>query len=102
MPVGFEYAMELTYPAEESTTSGLLMAMTQILGVIFTISLGFLNMKLGCFWALSSQAVLLTIGAIINFFVPSNLLLRQEALKMLNSDMRNLDHHRSSRLVYIQ
>ncbi|CAG9856708.1 unnamed protein product [Phyllotreta striolata] len=100
MPVGFEYAMELTYPAEESTTSGLLMAMTQIMGVVFTISLGFLNLELGSFWALSSQAGLLIIGALVNFFVPNNMLLRQEALRMMNS--HTLEHHRSSRLVYIQ
>ncbi|XP_050512589.1 uncharacterized MFS-type transporter C09D4.1-like [Diabrotica virgifera virgifera] len=102
MPVGFEFAMEMTYPAEESTTSGILMAMTQILGVVFTISLGVLNKNLGCFWALASQAFLLSIGALVHLFVPSNVLLRQDALNQINYGSKRLEHHRSSRLVYIQ
>ncbi|XP_023014600.1 uncharacterized MFS-type transporter C09D4.1 isoform X4 [Leptinotarsa decemlineata] len=102
MPVGFEFAMELTFPSEESTTTGLLMAMTQIFGVICTLMLGFLNSKLGCFWALASQIVLLTIGALITGFVPNDVLLRQEALRQITEGMDRKPSHHHSRLVFIQ
>lgn len=40
MPVGFEMAVELTYPSDESTTAGILNAMTQAVGVVVTMFLG--------------------------------------------------------------
>lgn len=80
MPVGFEFAMELTYPSSEGTTTGLLMAPSQVLGVIFALMLGQLNVLIGPFWSLGSQAVLLVFGTLITCFVP-NKLKRQEAFK---------------------
>ncbi|OQR68829.1 feline leukemia virus subgroup C receptor-related protein 2-like [Tropilaelaps mercedesae] len=38
LPLGFEFAAELTYPQSESTSSGLLNAAAQIFGVLFTSS----------------------------------------------------------------
>ncbi|KAJ3665624.1 hypothetical protein Zmor_001113 [Zophobas morio] len=61
MPVGFEMAMELTYPSSEGTTTGLLMAPSQILGVIFALMVGKLNSVVGPFWSLGSQAILLAV-----------------------------------------
>lgn len=78
MIVGFELGIELTFPIEESTTAGILMA-SQILGVPCTILLGHLNLAYGCFWSLISQIILMVLGAIITAFVP-NKLKRQEAL----------------------
>lgn len=78
MPVGFEFAMELTFPSSEGTTTGLLMAPSQILGVVFALMLGQLNALIGPFWALGTQAGLLSLGTIITWFVP-NQLKRQEA-----------------------
>lgn len=83
MPVGFELAMELTYPSPEGTTTGLLMAPSQILGVICALTMGWLNDAIGAFWALGSQAILLFLGCIITAFVP-NTLKRQEAFKVHN------------------
>ncbi|RZC37108.1 putative MFS-type transporter C09D4.1, partial [Asbolus verrucosus] len=80
MPVGFEMAMELTYPSSEGTTTGLLMAPSQIMGTIFILMMGKINALIGPFWALGSQAALLVIGTIITWFVP-NKLKRQEAFK---------------------
>lgn len=36
LPIGFEFAAELTYPESESTSSGLLNAAAQIFGILFT------------------------------------------------------------------
>lgn len=36
LPIGFEFASELTYPEPESTSSGLLNAAAQIFGILFT------------------------------------------------------------------
>ncbi|XP_030752072.1 uncharacterized MFS-type transporter C09D4.1-like isoform X1 [Sitophilus oryzae] len=77
MPVGYELAVEITYPADESTTTGILNATTQAFGVIITIFLGKFNSRFGAFWSLGSQAALLLLGAVLTCFVP-NKKLRQE------------------------
>lgn len=99
MPVGFELAMELTFPAEETTTTGILMAMTQILGVLFAVGVGYLNLWIGCYWSLFSQGALLILGTVITGCIP-NKLLRQEAFKQ-NPEIRKLSHL-GSRLVFIE
>ncbi|OWK64170.1 Feline leukemia virus subgroup C receptor-related protein 2, partial [Lonchura striata] len=40
LPLGFEFAVELTYPESEGTSSGLLNVSAQIFGIVFTISQG--------------------------------------------------------------
>uniref|UniRef100_A0A6J0TP41 Choline/ethanolamine transporter FLVCR1 n=1 Tax=Pogona vitticeps TaxID=103695 RepID=A0A6J0TP41_9SAUR len=40
LPLGFEFAVEITYPESEGTSSGLLNASAQIFGVIFTLIQG--------------------------------------------------------------
>lgn len=39
LPVGFEFAAELTYPEPEVTSSGLLNASAQLFGIILTIGI---------------------------------------------------------------
>lgn len=101
MLVGFELGIELTFPLEESTTSGILFSLTQILGAAFTIFLGHFNLKFGCFWSLISQVILLLLGAILTLFVP-NTLKRQEANQNESAitGIRNQSHH-GSRLVFV-
>ncbi|XP_066256664.1 heme transporter FLVCR1-like [Euwallacea similis] len=89
MPVGFELAVEITYPADESTTTGILNAMTQAVGVLVTLFLGKFNAKYGAFWALGSQAALLLVGAVITGFVP-NQKRRQDALKTIKDHLTEL------------
>ncbi|KAJ8967434.1 hypothetical protein NQ314_002882 [Rhamnusium bicolor] len=101
MPVGFELAMELTFPSEESTTAGILLAMTQLLGVVFAVGLGHLNLWVGCFWSLASQALLLLVGTVITGCIP-NKLLRQEAFRQDNGDFKRKTSHHGSRLVFIE
>lgn len=102
MLVGFELAIELTFPLEESTASGILFSLSQIFGVIFTVLLGHLNKEFGCFWSLISQILVLVLGTIITAFVP-NKLKRQEAFKNANTitDVRK-ESYRGSRLVFIE
>ncbi|XP_060610283.2 heme transporter FLVCR1 [Anolis sagrei] len=40
LPLGFEFAVEITYPEPEGTSSGLLNASAQIFGIIFTLIQG--------------------------------------------------------------
>uniref|UniRef100_A0A672FXZ0 Choline/ethanolamine transporter FLVCR1 n=1 Tax=Salarias fasciatus TaxID=181472 RepID=A0A672FXZ0_SALFA len=40
LPLGFEFAVELTFPESEGTSSGLLNCSAQIFGIIFTIAQG--------------------------------------------------------------
>uniref|UniRef100_A0A3Q3WZ30 Choline/ethanolamine transporter FLVCR1 n=1 Tax=Mola mola TaxID=94237 RepID=A0A3Q3WZ30_MOLML len=40
LPLGFEFAVEITYPESEGTSSGLLNAFAQIFGIIFTLIQG--------------------------------------------------------------
>jgi len=43
LPVGFEFAAEITYPEPEGTSSGLLNASAQIFGIILTIGIRAMN-----------------------------------------------------------
>ncbi|XP_063909837.1 uncharacterized MFS-type transporter C09D4.1-like [Zophobas morio] len=80
MPVGLELAIELTYPEPESTSSGILISMTQTLGVIFTLLLGWLFSTVGCFWALASMVFFLLVGTFLTAMI-SNVTKRQDVFK---------------------
>lgn len=71
MVAGFEFAIELTFPSDESTVTGIMNAMAQAFGVVITIGLGKLNQFYGPFYSLLSQAILLIIGAILTQTVPN-------------------------------
>ncbi|NWX02091.1 FLVC1 protein, partial [Caloenas nicobarica] len=47
LPLGFEFAVEITYPESEGTSSGLLNASAQIFGIIFTLVQGKLTTDYG-------------------------------------------------------
>lgn len=84
--VGFELSTELTYPSPESTATGLLFAMTQILGVFSTLLTGWLYKVYGSFWAIASQVFLLGLGTVITAFIP-NKLKRQAAYREHNTKL---------------
>uniref|UniRef100_I3N910 Choline/ethanolamine transporter FLVCR1 n=1 Tax=Ictidomys tridecemlineatus TaxID=43179 RepID=I3N910_ICTTR len=58
LPLGFEFAVEITYPESEGTSSGLLNAAAQVFGILFTLAQGKLTTDHGpkagniflCFW----------------------------------------------------
>uniref|UniRef100_A0A4X2KZE7 Choline/ethanolamine transporter FLVCR1 n=1 Tax=Vombatus ursinus TaxID=29139 RepID=A0A4X2KZE7_VOMUR len=47
LPLGFEFAVEITYPESEGTSSGLLNASAQLFGIFFTLAQGKLISKHG-------------------------------------------------------
>lgn len=77
---------ELTYPVPESTATGILMAMTQILGAIFTLVTGWTFPWTGTFWSIAGHTSLLLVGTVITAFMP-NKLRRQAAF---NEDKKKI------------
>lgn len=73
LPVGFEFAAELTYPEPEGTSAGLLNAMTQVFGIAFTSLSGFLINKWGDFLANIGLCVTLALGTFLTMIIPNDL-----------------------------
>ncbi|XP_011504260.1 PREDICTED: uncharacterized MFS-type transporter C09D4.1 [Ceratosolen solmsi marchali] len=73
LPVGFEFAAELTYPEPEGTSAGLLNAMTQVFGVAFTMLYGYFFDIWDDYWANIVLCVVLFVGAIITCIIPNDL-----------------------------
>ncbi|KAI4502025.1 hypothetical protein M0802_002707 [Mischocyttarus mexicanus] len=73
LPVGFELAAELTYPEPEGTSAGLLNAVTQVFGILFTILYRYLIKLLGDLWANIILCIALAIGAFLTTIIPNDL-----------------------------
>ncbi|XP_014599670.1 PREDICTED: feline leukemia virus subgroup C receptor-related protein 1 isoform X1 [Polistes canadensis] len=73
LPVGFELAAELTYPEPEGTSAGLLNAVTQVFGILFTILYRYLIKLLGDLWANIILCIALAIGAFFTTIIPNDL-----------------------------
>uniref|UniRef100_UPI0037E9858A choline/ethanolamine transporter flvcr2a isoform X4 n=1 Tax=Semicossyphus pulcher TaxID=241346 RepID=UPI0037E9858A len=73
LPLGFEFAVELTYPESEGTSSGLLNCSAQIFGIIFTISQGKIIDKWGTLAGNIFLCIFLLIGAVMTGFIKSDL-----------------------------
>lgn len=69
LPVGFEFAAELTYPEPEGTSSGLLNASAQIFGIVFTVLGGWLLDDYGDLVCNGTLTLALFIGAIVTMFI---------------------------------
>ncbi|XP_013389952.1 feline leukemia virus subgroup C receptor-related protein 1 isoform X2 [Lingula anatina] len=80
LPVGFEFAAELTYPESEGTSSGLLNASAQFFGIVFTTSMGALLNKFGPLAANATVSGALLLGTIGTALIKGHLR-RQEAEK---------------------
>ncbi|KAI1897896.1 hypothetical protein AGOR_G00087990 [Albula goreensis] len=80
LPLGFEFAVELTYPESEGTSSGLLNCSAQVFGIIFTISQGKVIDAFGTVKGNIFLCVFLFIGTILTGFIKSDLR-RQKANK---------------------
>ncbi|XP_032786902.2 feline leukemia virus subgroup C receptor-related protein 2 isoform X1 [Daphnia magna] len=73
LPVGFEFAAELTYPEPEVTSSGLLNASAQVFGIVFTIMGGWLLNSYGDLVCNGILSAALFVGAALSFFIRSDL-----------------------------
>lgn len=73
LPVGFEFAAELTYPEPEGTSAGLLNAMTQIFGIVMTILYRRMLETWSDFAANISLSCILALGTVITAMIPNDL-----------------------------
>uniref|UniRef100_A0A1A8LD86 Feline leukemia virus subgroup C cellular receptor family, member 2b n=2 Tax=Nothobranchius TaxID=28779 RepID=A0A1A8LD86_9TELE len=73
LPLGFEFAVELTYPESEGTSSGLLNCSAQVFGIIFTICQGKIIDNFGTLEGNIFLCVFLLIGSIMTAFIKSDL-----------------------------
>ncbi|XP_063079524.1 heme transporter FLVCR2-like isoform X1 [Engraulis encrasicolus] len=73
LPLGFEFAVELTYPESEGTSSGLLNCSAQVFGIIFIICQGKIIDSFGIQAGNIFLCVFLLIGTIMTGVIKSDL-----------------------------
>ncbi|XP_053612281.1 uncharacterized MFS-type transporter C09D4.1 isoform X2 [Plodia interpunctella] len=73
LPVGFEFASEVTFPEPEGTTSGILNACVQIFGMTLTLSYEQMLAKLGDRWSNVILCAILAVGTVITALIKSDL-----------------------------
>ncbi|KAJ8269950.1 hypothetical protein GJAV_G00108600 [Gymnothorax javanicus] len=73
LPLGFEFAVELTYPESEGTSSGLLNCSAQVFGIIFTIVQGKVMDAYGTLAGNIFLCAFLLIGTILTGLIKSEL-----------------------------
>ena len=73
LPVGFEFAAELTYPEPEGTSAGILNAMVQVFGVAFTTLYGEFFKWWGDYTANLILSGMLCIGVVLTYIIPNDL-----------------------------
>ncbi|XP_076979215.1 choline/ethanolamine transporter FLVCR2 isoform X3 [Tamandua tetradactyla] len=80
LPLGFEFAVELTYPESEGMSSGLLNVSAQVFGIIFTICQGQIIENYGSMPGNIFLCLFLTLGVALTVFIRADLR-RQKANK---------------------
>ncbi|XP_008699461.2 feline leukemia virus subgroup C receptor-related protein 1 [Ursus maritimus] len=88
LPVGFEFAVEITYPESEGTSSGLLNAAAQIFGILFTLAQGKLTSDYGpragniflCIW--------MFLGILLTALIKSDLKRHNINIGIANGDIK--------------
>uniref|UniRef100_A0A8C0C9Y5 FLVCR heme transporter 1 n=1 Tax=Balaenoptera musculus TaxID=9771 RepID=A0A8C0C9Y5_BALMU len=73
LPLGFEFAVEITYPESEGTSSGLLNAAAQIFGILFTLAQGKLTSDYGPRTGNVFLCVWMFVGIILTALIKSDL-----------------------------
>jgi len=89
LPVGYELAIELTYPIPEGTSSGLLNGGTQLIGFILTSIYSWVFSTMGDLAANMMIVGLLSFGLLLTIFIPTDLK-RQAAHKAID-DKKKLE-----------
>jgi MFS transporter, FLVCR family, feline leukemia virus subgroup C receptor-related protein len=84
LPVGFEFAAELTYPEPEVTSSGLLNASAQAFGIVFTFLGQWLLNDYNDLVCNGTLGIALLVGAIVTMAIRSDLR-RQKAMQAGNT-----------------
>ncbi|KAL3049108.1 hypothetical protein OYC64_008565 [Pagothenia borchgrevinki] len=88
LPLGFEFAVELTYPESEGTSSGLLNCSAQIFGIIFTISQGKIIDRWGTFAGNIFLCIFLLIGSVLTGLIKSDL--RRQKANLQQAEVRTV------------
>lgn len=83
LAVGYELAAELTYPESEGTSSGMLNAVVQVIGIIFTMVYGWIFNSVGDKKANLFLAATLAVGTFLTAMIPSDL--RRQAAQQKKS-----------------
>lgn len=73
LPVGFEFAAELTYPEPEGTSAGLLNTAAQVFGITFTMGYAEIFGKYGDIGANIAMAIMLVLGTVLTAIIRSDL-----------------------------
>ncbi|CAH2049879.1 unnamed protein product, partial [Iphiclides podalirius] len=73
LPVGFEFASEVTYPEPEGTTSGILNAVVQVFGIVLTLAYERMLESVGDRWSNLGLCALLALGTAITAAIRSDL-----------------------------
>nr|CAD2147390.1 unnamed protein product [Meloidogyne enterolobii] len=73
LPLGFEFAAELTFPIAEGTTSGLLNGSAQAFGIAMTFGMGKVLHDLSILWCNVIMSALLFVGFILTALIKSDL-----------------------------
>lgn len=81
LPLGFEFAAEITYPESEGTSSGLLNASAQVFGIIFTMAGTWIFENYSDFPTNLTMVGALVLGAILTAFIRSDLRRRKAGQK---------------------
>ncbi|KAM9294338.1 choline/ethanolamine transporter FLVCR2 [Gastrophryne carolinensis] len=90
LPLGFEFAAELTYPESEGTSSGLLNVSAQVFGLIFTTAQGQILEQFGVRAGNLLLCSFLLVGAVLTGFIKADLRRQranQEAAHAVHSGM---------------
>ncbi|VDK66237.1 unnamed protein product [Onchocerca ochengi] len=73
LPIGFEFASELTFPIAEGTASGLLNASAQVFGIALTLCVGFILQYGNVFVSNLTLTGFLAFGTFLTALIKSDL-----------------------------
>ncbi|XP_039755588.1 uncharacterized MFS-type transporter C09D4.1 isoform X1 [Pararge aegeria] len=73
LPVGFEFASEVTYPEPEGTTSGILNACAQVFGTVLTLLFEWMLGRVGDRWADLAMCGVLALGTAVTAAIQPDL-----------------------------
>lgn len=82
LPVGFEFAAELTYPEPEGTSAGLLNTAAQVFGISFTMIYSEILGNYGDIGANITMAIMLCLGTVLTAIIKSDL--RRQAAQVVS------------------
>ncbi|KAM7054891.1 choline/ethanolamine transporter FLVCR1 isoform 2-T2 [Molossus nigricans] len=88
LPLGFEFAVEITYPESEGTSSGLLNAAAQIFGILFTLAQGKLMSDYGPRAGNIFLCVWMFVGIVLTALIKSKLRRHNINIGITNGDIK--------------